>query len=75
MNQQTKAELRVIKAEQKVEKLIDMIADIMRKHPYTMVMFEEELRLRGQWPEKKEDYGNNETTSADTQVYPDHGVQ
>lgn len=75
MNPQTEAELRVLKAEEKVEKLIKMIEDIMHKHPYTMAMFEEELRLRGLWPEKKEDYGNNETTSADTQVYSDHGVQ
>ena len=58
----------------KVDKLVGMIEDIIFKHPYTAAMFEEELRIRGHWPLKKEkNHGNNERAAEDSELHPTKG--
>jgi hypothetical protein len=70
MNPQVRAELRVIAANKKVDKLVAMIESIIFKHPYTAAMFEEELKIAGAWPLKqKQNHGNNEGTTQDDTLH------
>lgn len=70
MTRQTEAELRAIRAEKQVNRLLTMIQTIIHKHPYTAAMFEEELKTV-----KQKEYGNNQATSANVEVHSNHGVQ